>query len=359
MAKARENLQDERVSSPYKSVLAGGYRELCDWAAVEHRAGPQELSKDYDALNDLLIDYIQSCYDRNIPISRARCAVLGVQHNHRNTVRQLKASWDSIKSWEQKRPLRLRVPCPELIARAMFLSALLKGFCSDPDRSQQWIPFAIVLWVCWVGMLRPGEAIGLRGEDVVLPSPLHASLCNSAIVRILNPKNRRQLGKSQVSKIDDALATRWLECLLTGMTPELKLFPGSLATYRSMFNQLCRELHVEHLGLTPASMRAGHATALFVAGMETSRLRVMGRWRCLESLDHYVQIASSALTVLKVNPVTLRELEYFCAQESVFSQPPVGAWTAFFSRSPQLRAHLQWTRRRSLRPFAKRRPLRR
>lgn len=353
----RPNLQKTRVSSTYRHALEASYGALSSWAVVHHRDGPFLCLDDADAMNSLLIDYIQDLFDREQPISQARHAVLAVQFRHRHLWRQLKSSWDSVKSWEMQVPLKLRVPCPPLIADCLFGLALLKGFKTDKKRAHLWIPMGILTRLSWHGLLRPGEAVGLRGRDVVLPSALHASLHNCAILNIQNPKNRRSLGKCQVSRIDDSVSVKWLAWLVTDLDPDLKLFPSSLCTFRSLYRELCVDLEITHLGLTPASMRPGGATDLFIGGVETSRLRVLGRWRTLESLDHYVQIAASALAVIRVPAEVLIQLKRIVAQQALFASPPIRQWSRFFSRAQQLRAVVSWNLRHWQHRSGKQRPL--
>ncbi len=350
------NLQDVLLSKRYRSQLLAGYRELSDWAVVQSRVGPYELRDDSKTMNTLLVDFAQSCYDRHLSLSRARRAILGVQHVHRHLAGNLRNSWDSISSWQQLAPVRMRIPCPETIAHAIFVTSLLNGFWLEPERSHLWIPFGILCWVSFVGLLRPGEAVGLRGRDVVLPSFLHTALVDAAIVSIDNPKNRRYLGRRQVSKIDNKLATDWLRWLTDSMHPDLKLFPGSLATFRSLFRSACCALEIADLKLSPASLRAGGATHLFVGGMETSRLRILGRWKGLESLDHYVQIAASALTLIQTSPEVLEVLSQVRDHSDVFKLPPDAPWSVFFSRTAQLRRHARWTSRDLPLPLRRLRP---
>ncbi len=158
----------------------------------------------------------------------------------------------------------------------------------------------------------------------MLPSVIHSVLGETgAVLGIENPKNRRQMGKWQVCKIDNELATKWLAWLTSCLDPDVKLFPSSYGKFLSLFKIALAELGLTHLGLTPASLRAGRATRLFISGVETSRLRVMGRWKCLETLDHYIQVAASALTLISLNSAEVCQLERIHSRAGVFQVPPV------------------------------------
>ena len=351
----RVNLQQVRVSKRYHVTLQQGLTDLEGWAVVHHREGPFALQNEARQMNALLIDFCQSAFERHLPLSHGRRAILGVQHKFRHLKGELRAAWDSISSWEQLQPLKMRVPCPETIAESIFCVALLRGFWLEPALAHLWIPFGVLAWVAWKGLLRPIEAVSLRVSDVVLPSILHTALVDSVVLSIQNPKNRRSMGKHQVSHVLCTRCSCWLRWLTTGVHHDVKNFPGTTATFRRLFSQVCTELNVGHLGLSPASLRAGGATHLFLSGWETSRIRIFGRWEALESLDHYIQVAASALTLINATPCVLKELQAILSKKDNFVLPPLRGWEFFFERKAQIRAHLRWTARASLQRSAKQR----
>ena len=344
MVRVPKDLEASRVSPAHRALLAKGFDELTCWCVQNHVPLPTAYRTSPLEMDELFVSYIKFCHAENRPISQARRAVLGVQHRYRHLVRNLKQSWDVLKTWEMDKPLAMRIPCPEIIAKAIFCVALTKAFVVCPEEAHYWLPFGILVWTGWFGLLRPGEIIKLRCRDVVLPSVIHSVLGETgAVLGIENPKNRRQMGKRQVCKIDNELATKWLAWLTSGLDPDVKLFPSSYGKFLSLFKIALAELGLTHLGLTPASLRAGRATHLFISGVETSRLRVVGRWKCLETLDHYIQVAASALTLISLNSAEVCQLERIHSRAGVFQVPPVRPWSDFFSRAKQYRAHTLWT----------------
>ena len=115
-----------------------------------------------------------------------------------------------------------------------------------------------------------------------------------------------------------------------------------------MFKELTIILGIQHLGLTPASLRAGKATSLFVAGMDISRLRFVGRWRSQATLDHYVQEAAACHCMLSLSPDQEALFAAMLEQGKAIALPPNQPWSYFFSRSRQLRAGLLHVRDRFL-----------
>ena len=94
-------------------------------------------------------------------------------------------------------------------------------------------------------------------------------------------------------------------------------------------------LGMESLGLTAASFRAGGATALFLANVEVARIRLIRRWRNLQTLDSYTQEAAacSVLHQLDGSPAALAQ--ELCSLAGAFRRPPGSLWWAYFARSCQ------------------------
>ena len=82
-----------------------------------------------------------------------------------------------------------------------------------------------------------------------------------------------------------------------GKTSEHKLWPLSLAEFRRYFRVCCSKLQLPKGLFTPASLRSGGATHLFLQQVPIDRIRLMGRWTSLTSLEVYVQESMSRLVV--------------------------------------------------------------
>ena len=98
-------------------------------------------------------------------------------------------------------------------------------------------------------------------------------------------------GIQQYVEIRHPDAANWLACLKSERQPEAALWNSTPHRFRSMFKSVCRSLNIESLRLSPASLRAGGATWLVDQGIEVSRVRFLGRWAHMRSLEHYIQVA--------------------------------------------------------------------
>ncbi|CAL1166211.1 unnamed protein product [Cladocopium goreaui] len=177
--------------------------------------------------------------------------------------------------------------------------------------------------ILWVQVIRPrlrhslpGELLALRAADATLPNSLAVG-CSFAVIRLVRPKNARQMGRLQFTELRHPDAVNWL-CWLKMRAPQEHAvrWPGTAAKFRHMFKTVCSAMKIRELRLSPASLRAGGATLLVDQGMEINRVRLLGRWAHLRSLEHYVQIARAEQIALSIPSVVARQLKSFLCRFS-------------------------------------------
>jgi len=93
----------------------------------------------------MLIEYIQTLFDRGRPLVLAKETVLAVQTLFRHLKGRLRPAWDSISSWRLREPVRSRVPM-----RIEFLIGLCRYGCLAAARLDQG---RALLWLAWVTSL--------------------------------------------------------------------------------------------------------------------------------------------------------------------------------------------------------------
>ena len=101
-------------------------------------------------------------------------------------------------------------------------------------------------------------------------------------------------------------------------------------------------LGLEGIGLQVAGLRAGKATQLFFGGTDMARLRMLGRWRSLHTLEHYVQEATAAAACADIPSHAQTMIQKCLKHTNLYSQPPETHWATYFSRDRQSRAAVQW-----------------
>ena len=194
---------------------------------------------------------------------------------------------------------------------AITCQAVLNSEKSDSrSEARRWLTLAVMVLTGFYGLLRPGELLNLRASDVVPPNSMSLGSAFS-VVRIARPKNARQMGIQQYVEIRHPDAANWLAWLKSERQPEAALWNSTPHRFRSMFKSVCRSLNIESLRLSPASLRAGGATWLVDQGIEVSRVRFLGRWAHMRSLEHYLQIARAQQITLSIAPTIALQLKKF------------------------------------------------
>jgi hypothetical protein len=138
--------------------------------------------------------------------------------------------------------------------------------------------------------------------------------------------------------VRENVTVRWLEWLVRDLPPDVLLFPNGTPAFRKHFFELCQFADLSGMGLTP--LRPGGATHCFIQGMDVARLRILGRWRSIQTLDHYVQEAAAFRITHRFASSQTASVNRLLSVGRVYRRPPVLPWTAFFSRDAQTR-HLQ------------------
>ena len=345
------DLQRDRVSASYRLALDRAYDRFSLWCIVHSHPAPESMKSDEESMNSMLSGYVQFLFDENYGVSAGRHAVLAVQTRFRHLRGRLNVAWDSVKSWELKAPVKLRTPLPELVLDAMFAFAMLMGFSATGRACREWVSFGVGLLACFDGLLRPGEWALLSARKVLLPSSRLQRLVRRGLLTISNGKNRRVFGRIQIAMLDQPRTLRWLSWLTAGMDPHARLLPGGTAAFRRLFKLAVEGLGLQSLRLTPASLRAGGATARFARGTDLGHLKWWGRWASLATLEHYVQESAATMVMMTLPSDTLDRLESIVTAANVFDQPPSQPWAHFFSRASQ-RLPQRWTSRGSLKSFA-------
>ncbi len=329
------DLQRDRLSAGYRKTLDASFDRLTIWCTVQGRPLPETLENDVAAINNLVVDHVQFLFREQYGLSAGRHAVLAVQTKFRSLRGRLTVAWDSIRSWEQLAPISLRVPMPALVLQAMFTFAMLTGFTSVGKAARDWISFGVGLITCFDGLLRPGEWALLTAGKALMPSSRLARINGRGLLTIVNGKNRRVFGRIQIAMVDSPQVVSWLTWLCNGMEGHMRLLPGGAAAFRKYFKLTCEALGLTSLKLTPASLRAGGATARFARGQELAQLKWWGRWASLATLEHHVQEAAALMVMMTLEDSTLDRLEKIVLSGTVFNDPPCRSWQFYFSRAHQ------------------------
>ena len=271
------------------------------------------------AVDDALELYVShmAAAGRKSSLRIAKHGVLFVQLLGPRLKGKLQNTWKSLKNWEEQQPSSFRPPIPLVLLAAMICkSRLWASRQNSGEKTDLWYAFSALLVVGFMGLLRPGELLRLTASDVVLANSLSLASC-FAVVRIRRPKNSRQMGVQQYVEIRHPDAVNWLGWLTTRSSKSgAVLWPASAPKFRRMFKAVCDSLGIGNLKLSPASLRAGGATWLVDEGTEINRVRFLGRWAHLRSLEHYIQVARAEQIALTISPDASARLKALLARFS-------------------------------------------
>jgi hypothetical protein len=348
------SLQDDLLTSAYTLRLNTALSDLNQWCLYNRLLSyDNDLyagAPDVQTANSILIRYIQAIFEAGRPLSDATHAVIALQRRYPGLRGHLRRAWDSVLSWKLKTPLQMRAPVTLPILQVLFLTGLCQGLLLGPNHEAafKWVAGAILLRVAFFGLLRPVEVCSLLREDFVLPSEVFQGFGHRAAMLIRRPKNRRFSARCQFATITDACTIAWLEWFLKGVPSHAKAWPLTTSSLRGWFKALLKAADLADLPYVPASLRAGGTTHFFLEGIDASTLRFMGRWRSLDSLEHYIQEAIAVIIMSKLSDVARANIAQTleCIQQHQLL-PPAAPWQAFLSRQRQLRAHQRWITHRS------------
>ena len=205
-------------------------------------------------------------------------------------------------------PGRSRVVIPASLLRAMFGVSLLWG----------WSRFAGLLLLGFCGMMRPDEFLSASRRDLVLPSD-RLERGGDAFLRIAEAKTRRFM-RYQHARISDFEVVRFLEVTFGPLGRDEPLAPYGASSFRSRWNAVLVRLgvpsQVAASGPTPGSLRGSGATEFYLQTEDVPRIAWRGRWRKVETLEHYLQEVAAQLMLTDLPPAARTAIGEFADASS-------------------------------------------
>ena len=248
---------------------------------------------------DVLRHFGQSLYSDGRPLGDFRTTINGVVDFRRNWGRSLTSAWDVVTAWEFKEPVEHHIPIPKTVFRATFAVALL---ARDT-------PFGVVIVGGYIGGLRPGEAIGLRRCDFVLP--VDRGLVGGPVYIVVRHPGKARGGRgrrvqAQHVKISDPDIVRFLTWALAGLPRDAPVWSSSPAAFsrrwRVYIEDVLQLSASSTHGFCPASLRAGCATELYEATHDLVLVQWQLRHQDLTTLQSYVQELPMAMAQAALTP---------------------------------------------------------
>ena len=322
-------LESKRISARRIRDYARAWAAFVSFCVLGQLQLPDTLEQEPRVLSENLGKYIEHLYAQHASFTKAKYAILSVQHRFRHLRRQLQTAWDKLSTWELELPLNMRRPIPVILVWAVFANAMIHGLSLPGNLGLDWLRFGVA-WLCgYYGMMRPGEIFSTKGDMFLFPSM--SSSRYRMLIAVRRAKNQRFMGKSQIVVIENGTCVRWCRWLWEQIPKSSFLIRGGQAKFTRLMRASFDTLNVPRNFLGAAGLRAGRATELFLDGVELTRLRVMGRWKSFSSLDHYVQQASSLLVENELGAQQLASMRSLLRDSSFLRSPPSASFAQLWS----------------------------
>ena len=247
-----------------------------------------ELPKQRAKMDGLVADYVEHLWSSGEGRALASDTVAALQNLEPHLKHNLPTTWRLLKVWNQNEMPNRAPPLPESVVQAMAGRALLKE-----DHH-----FALSLLLGFYGMMRTGEILNVRPQDVAVSSQQ-----GPAVVSLGLTKSGKRQGAAEsitVSVFD--VVRRLYAWKMSSKKPLV----SSASHWRAQFSETLSELGLEEFQFRPYSLRRGGATFWFTRHGSLDRLLLQGRWNAPKTARIYINSGLATLAELKIPPHKLR-----------------------------------------------------
>jgi integrase len=261
------------------------------WQYVHEVYETDETITDAATLDVALTDYIVSLFDelptrgyrqKGLDAKAALAAAYGISHSQLPLAARALKAWDRLVPGVSPPPFSLGLLL--LVARAMLMGE------ADFEIGMR---LAMCLILMFEGYLRAGDLLGLREDEIALPGDVRLAGLDGAGIRMDG-----KTGRNQFVSLNSGLAVSALRWLKLHTLPGEYVCPFTYGQLRYRFKKALAAAGMDTFGFTLHSIRHGGATAAFAAGYSLDHIAMIGRWRCLQSLQRYVQTGRAVLLSL-------------------------------------------------------------
>jgi hypothetical protein len=238
-----------------------------------YRVQPGAFSN-YHHIDSKLCDYITLLYLRLASMSVAHQTVFGILHYMPELQLELHRSRRALKGWKKKHITRSHPPLSWELVCMLAVQMCAVG----------WFDEALATLIAYDGYFRVvSELLPLRVKDFHYTNSSNTKYtCRLRFTKTGSNKlvtfTKQELGAALVSFI----RTRHL-------SSTDRIFSFSAARYRHCFRMSCEMMGWKSVHFVPHSLRHGHASDDFVAGVPVETIMVRGRWKSIESTRNYIQ----------------------------------------------------------------------
>ena len=312
-------LRNATLSPEYRRHL----REAGAWiigvvASLGGKITAKSNSRDIDRWLERAVDW---GHKNDEKLYWVRLGVLGVQRALKLSGPLLRGTWAALRAWRQLQPVRSRIPMSHFVLECLLVTCLGRGnSCSGAARFEWW-SVMLAIWLSFEALLRPGETEALMIGDLCFPENSELAEGVSLVVGIKRPKTRR-VWVQQFALVQSASLVAWLRWWVVGAPRSRKLFPIPRRRWALRMRDALEMLELQGCHYTLGSLRGGGATHHFRVHRNLGQLQYAGRWKRLETLQHYLHEALSVQVVAQAPESALQRLHTVHQRASFLLQPP-------------------------------------
>ena len=223
-----------------------------------------------------LAEYVIDRYESGAAGARSGCQFLLSALAKMDPRVKYKTAWKCMDVWAHEVPVRQAPAAPPELLTAVFVLAVALG---KPA-------LGVAAMLCFAGLLRVREALGLLGEHVIFSG--------REVVLVLG---RTKRGLEQKVVISHPAAVSWVHSYFLRFPCQKheRAFPVAYSTVLSWLRRLSGVLGVGHLNLTTHSLRRSGASELSRRGVPMDDLLAYGRWLSPKAAREYVRRGEVAI----------------------------------------------------------------
>ena len=277
--------------------LTKSYRKSLRESGVWLLGLVQELGKTLsasdgaDVVDKWLERAVELAYKRKERLYRVNLGLVAIQRAFHLSAPLLRGAWSAVRGWKTLKPSKSRIPITRYRLECLVVVALARGWAEEGWMRRRWIGCALGWWLGFVCLLRPGEILNLRCQDVSLPEGQGVEIEElGAVVVIRQPKTRR-VWKEQFVTCKDPALVRWLSWWMADLKPSDLLFGVSRYVLSRHFSRALALLGLDEVQYTLGSLRAGGCTDHFQRFRNLGELQFLGRWKQASTLQFYLHEA--------------------------------------------------------------------
>jgi integrase len=250
----------------------------------------QQLNKDWNTeaeLDELISAYINTIYRQYHGHGRTECSFVVCGFHKLYPRFHFSIAKQALCAWSKKVPSQSYPPMSwdlaVLVARQMAIHGKLRAGI-----------LTLLMHDCY---LRIGEGTRLQIQDIVLPGDVRiGSAIRSASISIAQAKT----GANQAVTIRRGQVMQLLSGLARTRSADSLIGDISSGSFRTLFKQCCRELHLQDCHFVPHSLRHGGALTDYMLNYSVEDIKQRGRWQRQQSMQVYFRTCQRNISQLHI-----------------------------------------------------------